>query len=243
MYRKAALLLILILASLGLYLACAKPNVVIFAFDKDFPPFSFVEDGRFTGFDLEVLTAVLARKGLHIVIRPLSWQEALKQLERGEVNVVSAMDKTVERLERYTFPATAYIEYRLNLFVGRNSRIRSVADLKHKRVATQKSTTYSDYLRGIDGVNIHLYETELEAIEALKKGKVDAYVGAFEVAAYYLKKTGWDGLRVINPPLQVTSMYFAVKKGDERLANYIDEGLAEIKQRGIYGRIYKRWFY
>lgn len=243
MYRKVALLLILALASLGLYLACAKPNVVVFAFDKEFPPFSFTEDGRYTGFDLEVLTAVLAKKGLHIVIRPLTWQEALDQLARGEVNVVSAMDKTVERLDRYTFPATPYIEYRLSLFVGKNSRIRSVKDLRGKRVATQKNTTYSDYLRGIEGVNIHLYPTELEAIDALKNGKVDAYVGAFEVASYYLKKTGWDGLSVAGQPLKVTSMYFAVKKGDERLANQIDEGLAEIKRRGIYGRIYKRWFY
>ena len=232
----------LALLAMAIFLACAPPNEITFAFDKDFPPFSFVANDEYTGYDLETLRAVLAKSGLKIKIKPMTWQEAQDQLARGKVDVVSAMDKTPERLKLYDFPDTCYVDYHLTLFVANGQGIKSIKDLKRKRIATQKSTTYQDFLRGIEGINIHLYETELEAIEALKKGKVDAYVGAYEVASYYLKQTGWGAIKVIGKPLKVTPMYFAVRQGNKKLVKLIDQGLLEIKQNGTRQRIYQKWF-
>lgn len=233
---------LLVCLALAIFLACAPANEVRYAFDRDFPPFSFIENEQYTGFDLDLLKAILAKSGLSIRITPLAWQAAQDQLAQGKVDIVSAMDKTPAREKLYDFPANPYVDYRLSLFVRNGREIKSLKDLKRKRIATQKSTTYQEFLRGIEGINIHLYETELDAIEALKKGKADAYVGAYEVASYYLKKTGWGTIKAVGEPLKVTPMYFAVRKGNKKLVKLIDEGLIRIKADGSHGRIYQKWF-
>lgn len=241
---KKGYLLLIFVSLLCLVVGCsfAGKRKVIYAFDKDFPPFSFVDEGKNTGFDLEILKVVLADKNVELVVEPMTWQEAQQALAKRRVHVVSAMDKTAERMKVYRFPDTPYVDYRLSIFTKPGARIESVKDLKGKRVATQKSTTYQDFLRGLKGVNIHLFETELEAIDALKKNKADAYVGAYEVASYYLKKTGRQGIRSTGRPLKITPMYFAVRKRDSELVKMIDDGLKAIKASGEYDRIYRQWF-
>lgn len=43
-------------------------------FDQDFPPMGFVgEDGKFTGFDLDLAAEVADRLGLDLVLQPIAW--------------------------------------------------------------------------------------------------------------------------------------------------------------------------
>lgn len=68
---------------------------MIYGFDREFPPFSFEEaQGIPTGFDVDLLKAVLRDKPVKLIMRPLSWDQVLVELSAGNITVTSGMAKT-----------------------------------------------------------------------------------------------------------------------------------------------------
>lgn len=80
--RLCQLLLCLALAAAG---AGQAAETVILYGDSDYPPYSYVENGRFTGIYVDMLT-LAARKmapEFNVELRPLPWKRGLAEMENG----------------------------------------------------------------------------------------------------------------------------------------------------------------
>ncbi len=221
--------------------AIAEDKTILYAFDKDYPPFTFMENGKPVGFDIEVLAAALKDKNVNMEYKPLSWGDAQEALKQGKVHVTSGMAKKEDRKKIYDFSHEPYSDLKITIFTTKKSNIRNLKDLKDKKVTTQKDSLYQKLLEQ-KGFKPVLYDTESEALLAVFQNKADAFVGSERTALFNIRKYNLRDVFPVSTPLEVSSLYYAVKKGNHELLGLIDEGMQRIRQDGTYDRIYRKWF-
>jgi glutamine transport system substrate-binding protein len=221
--------------------ALAQTKTYVYAFDHDYPPYTFMEKGKPAGFDIDIMTAIFKGKDVNIEYKPMQWGDVQEALRQGRVHVTSGMAKGEERKKIYDFSQLPVSELRISIFTTSRSNIRNLPDLTDKKVATQRGSLYQKLLER-KGFKPDLYETESEALVALFRNMADAFVGTEKTALYNIRKYNLKGMFPVGAPLEVSSIYYAVKKGDTDLLAGINEGMQQIKRDGTYDRIYRLWF-
>ena len=216
------------------------PRGVVFAIDKDFPPFTYLENGNPAGFDVDIVKAIFEKTEIMLTIKLMTWEQALSDLTIRKVHLVSGVDKSREREKLFIFCKSPLI-YDRGVIISKGN-INSPADLKCKRVATLKCSIYVSYIDKIKGIKLDLYATEGEALGALVSGRVDAFVGTERTALYNIKKHGYKGLKMAGKPIKQSPLYIAVRSTDKDLAVLIDKRQSEIVRDGTYKKIYTKWF-
>lgn len=234
-------ILILVLSSFTGSGICAEREV-IYAFDEEFPPFSYFENGSAAGFDIEIFQAILHDKKFQLTLQPMNWENVQDELTNGTVHLTSGMAMTDERKELYEFTDVPLSNLNVRLFVREQDGVKSIDDLKGKRIATQSGSLYHRILEEIEGLDLALYDTETEALQALADDSVQAFGGSEQTACYHIRKKGYKGIRAVGTPLKVTRTYFVARKGDGELVKAINTGMREIIANGVYDKIYRKWF-
>ena len=118
------------LAVLAAACACSPAGAfdgktLLVAGDENFPPYEFVDvlDGEsvYRGFNVDLLKAVALTTGYEIRFVPLPWSDALRALERGEVDAIGGMKYDREREKiydpknlSYPIPSASLVSKRTN---------------------------------------------------------------------------------------------------------------------------------
>ncbi|MFV0421852.1 cytidine deaminase [Oleidesulfovibrio sp.] len=221
----------------------AAPLKVVYGFDREFPPFSFEEaQGVPTGFDVELLQAILRDKPVKLILRPLSWDQVLVELSAGNISVTSGMAKTPQRELLYRFAERPTLPSRIMLFTKNHNRVGNVRLLRGQRVAVEKGSLQQRVLEGFGGLNIKLFNTKIDALKALYNDEVVAYGGPERTATYYINKLKLGGISTVGTPLNITDVFFAVNREQTALLKMMNDGMLEVMRNGEYDRIYRKWF-
>jgi cytidine deaminase len=217
-------------------------TTVVYGFDRDFPPFTFIQDGQAQGFDLDILQAALAAQPVKLTLRPGDWDDIQKALAAGRIQLTSGMARTPEREKTLLFCGPPLSALNVRLFTPTGSPVRSLADLAGQTLATQRGGLYERLAEKAPGVRLALFDSEPEALAALAHGQAQAFLGG-DLAAYYtIARKGYPGLGSVGTPLKTTAVYFVAAPGQAELARLVEAGLRRLKGEGSYDKIYRRWF-
>ena len=93
--------------------------------------------------------------------------------------------------------------------------IKSVNDLKGKKVGTLSGTVAQDILMKMGGVDVKIYAGQVEPYEDLAIGRLDAVLLDLPIAAYYAKPN--PKLKYAGQPVGEGFYAIAIRKGDEDL--------------------------
>jgi polar amino acid transport system substrate-binding protein len=253
-----AAVIVLATAALGLGKASAasldeikKRGYMIVATEDDFRPFEFIQDGRPTGFDNELLEVL--RKAVPFQVRQeiIPWTGLLAGVITGKYDVaLTAALITRERTQSLDF--TMPIADATHYYVKRNNdnSIKEIKDLNGKILGIQAGS----------GMLARL--PELEAMLAKTKGKIakvveyTSYPEAYQDLA--LGRTDFVINTVINLEALVDEKpnvfalgqavsgasyaAWAVKKGNAELLAFLDSFLAEKRADGTSAAMQKKWF-
>lgn len=76
----------------------AKEKVIIYA-DENYPPYTYIENGKITGIYVDLLRGINKKlKDFEIVIEPIPWSRAVKMIETGQAEaIIDAWYRPVER--------------------------------------------------------------------------------------------------------------------------------------------------
>ncbi len=216
---------------------------IIYAFDSDYPPHTYLKGEVPVGFDIEVLQAIIKGKGVKVVYRPMQWGDAQEALKAGTVHMSSGMAKTPERIKTYAFSDLPVSDFKTTLFSTKRGGVRSLNDIKDRKktVATQRGSLYQKILEE-RGITPSLYETEADAMIALAKGKADAFAGSEKTAFFNMTSHNLSGIFPVSTPLRVSSVYYVVRAGDPELLTFINDGMRAVIADGTYDKIYRKWF-
>lgn len=209
--------------------------------DATFPPMEFVENGKRTGFDVDLVEAIGKQLG-----RPIEWIDIdFKGLIPGLISkrfdmAVSAIYITDERKKVVDF-TNPYYAGGLVAMVKDNSPIRKLADLDGKKVTVQVGTKSVGYLQEhypkVQRVEV---EKNQEMFNLVDIGRADAAVTGKPAAYQYVRTR--PGLKVLDEQLTTEEYGMALRKDEPQLTKSVNDAIAKLKADGTYAAIVKKWF-
>jgi polar amino acid transport system substrate-binding protein len=239
--RRHFLFAAVTMAALGATTAHAQSNVLRVGTDATFPPMEYVDSGKRTGFDIELVEAIAKTMG-----RPVEWVDIdFKGLIPGLISkrfdmAVSAIYITDERKKVVDF-TTPYYAGGLVAMVKDNSPIRKLADLDGKKVTVQVGTKSVSYLQEhfpkVQRVEV---EKNQEMFNLVDIGRADAAVTGKPAAYQYVRTR--PGLKVLDEQLTTEEYGMALRKDEPQLTKAVNDAIAKLKADGTYAAIVKKWF-
>ena len=230
------------LAALATPLAASAAEPIRVGTDATFPPMEFVEAGKRTGFDVELVEALGKAMG-----RPIEWIDIdFKGLVPGLVSrrfdmAVSAIYITDERKKVVDFTVPYYAGGLVVLMKDGNPAITRPADLAGKKVSVQVGTKSVSFLKEkYPQAQLVEVEKNQEMFNLVDIGRTDAAVTGKPAAYQYARTKG--GLQVLPEQLTTEEYGMAVRKDLPELTKALNDALARLKADGSYGKIVAKWF-
>ena len=203
--------------------------------------------GNVGGFETEILQAVAQKQNIRFEFKPMlnTWEMLFKSIENKQADLLSAaMYPNPERAARFEV-SEPYMDTQFVLFVAKDAKINSLADLKDKRVAVfvksmaEKEILSLPYADKITTVPI---ESIYEGVKAVLSGKADAVYGDQVVLTYYANQFRDKGVYLhADAAAKKQHFVFLISKGNTELLAQVNAGLAAIKADGTLDRIKRKW--
>ncbi len=251
MKKTLSLLLVLLLAA-SVIPGCAKKQeaggTFTVGFDQDFPPMGFVgDDGKFTGFDLELAEEAAKRMGKEIVYQPIAWDSKDAELDSGTIDCIWNGFTISGREDSYTW-SDPYMENTQVFVVKKDSGINSVSDLAGKIVEVQADSSAEAALEEVENLELAGSFGTLQttpdyntALMDLDMGTVDAVGMDSTVAEYKITSGGMD-LVVLDEPFASETYGVGFKQGNSALRDQVNSTLKEMAADGTLKKISEKWF-
>lgn len=211
--------------------------------DAPYNPFDKISGTTYEGFDGEIVNAVARQMKLKVVPIDTSFDaiESGLAVKSHKCDMASsAITITDERKKNITFSAP-YYDSKQSLLVPTGSPIKSIKDLKGKKVGVQKDTTGATYAtKNATGAKVTAFPDDSAEYTAIQGHSVDALLQDLPVNLEHTK----DGKFTVVEQYDTGEQYgFAFNKvGSEDLVKAFDDGLAAIKKDGTYDKIYNKYF-
>jgi len=215
---------------------------------NNYHPYTFMNDkGEPDGFSVEIARAVAKSMDIELEIRADKWDQAMKELEAGSIDLLPMMAQSPERDKTFDFSVPHTIAYDTIFFKKGSTGIRTLEDLSNKTVIVMNRDIAHSYLLSSGSsksMTLNLVDSLPEALKQLAAGNGDAAIMPKLVGIVTAKKLN---LSEIETSPQIIGSYtrpfsFAVKDGNHALLERLNQGLNIIKSSGEYDAIYKKWF-
>ncbi len=213
--------------------------------DTTYPPFEFKEGNDYKGIDIDLIKAIAKNQGFKIELSPMDFGGIIPAMQANQLDVaIAGMSITDERKKVVDF-STPYFDAGLTVVVKEdNTSIKSVKDLKGKKVAVKKGTTGAKYAQDNAsklGITVVQFNDSPAMFQEVSNGNADALIEDYPVISYAIAQKDL-GLKIVGDRLNGDQYGIAVLKGQNAdLLKKIDAGLAELKKDGSYDKIIKTY--
>lgn len=222
----------------------------IVGFDAEFPPYGYMKDGEYVGFDLDLAAEVCKRNGWEFVKRPIAWDSKDSELETGAISCIWNGFTMNGRENQYTW-TTPYVDNSQVVIVKKGSGIEKLQDLAGKRIIVQSDSSALAALEGDDATeenkklrkslkDLQQVADYNSAFMNLESGMVDAIAMDIGVAAFQLQKK--DGQFVmLDERLSSEEYGVGFKKGNTKLRDEVQNTLLAMLDDGTFDSIADKW--
>lgn len=208
--------------------------------NAEFAPFEYLDKGKVTGFDIELIEAMAKEMKLEVKIQNMAFDGLLPALQMKKVDVVIAgMTETAERKKAVAF-STPYFKAKQVIITKKGKDIKDFKELAEKQVGVMLGFTGDAVVSEIKGVKVQRFDATYAAIMALEKGKLDAVVADSEPAKKYIES--YKDLVIASAPAEEEDYAIAVRKKDTALLNELNKALEAVKKNGTYDKLLKKYF-
>jgi len=203
----------------------------------DTPPFGYIDvRGKNAGVDVEIAKyfaryAFGRTQRLTFVCAPTAVREPLLSTNRVDL-VISTFTYTADRDTRIDF-SRAYYNATGRLLVKNDSPIRSLADIRGKKIATTSGSIYDRWMkRCFSGTEVIVVDSVTNAVLAFNQGRADAVM--FDDTSLAL-------IAATNPAAKLTDDLFlklpygiGIKQGNVELKRWVDARLNLMKRKDLF---------
>lgn len=217
---------------------------LIFGSDTAYAPFEFQgDDGKLTGFDVELIDAIEEVAGVEIEIKGMNFDGIIPALESGSIDgAISAMTITDERKQKVDFSIPYYLSGQCVAVRANNETIKGFDDLEGKKLGAQIGTTGAMEAHKVPNAEVTEYNIIGDAFLDLQSGAIDAVVNDFPVTAYYIQQGNSDKVKIVGDMRTSEHYGIAVPKSKPEVLETINNALATLKENGKFAELYKKWF-
>ena len=235
-------ILLAVVATFGLCSVLHAQQVLTVATDATFPPMEFVENGKRTGFDVELVEAVAKQMGRTVEWTGIDFKGLIPALVSKRVDMaVSAIYNTDERRKVVDFTVPYYAGGLVAMVKADNTTIKTPADLNGKKVSVQVGTKSVTYVKEkYPQVQLMEVEKNQEMFNLVDIGRSDAAVTGRPAAFQYVRTR--PGLKVLDEALTTEEYGMALRKDTPELTKAVNAAIDKLKADGTYAALIKKWF-
>lgn len=211
-----------------------------------YAPFQSKKGDKVVGFDVDLIDLVAKELGVkqEIVDTPFEGIKSGQDLNTGKCDIAAAgMTITDDRKKVIDF-SKPYFDATQALLVKTGSGIKTLDDLKGKKLGVQSGTTGKDYIdaQKLQGVKVLEFEDLATEQQALSTGQINGAVNDLPVWLDYIK--GNPGKFEVATQFDTGEQYgFGIKKGgNPKLLETVNKVLDKAKSDGTYIKLYEKWF-
>jgi glutamine transport system substrate-binding protein len=240
---KAALVGFAFALALPATTALAQGKELVVATDTAFVPFEFKQDGKYTGFDIELWEAIAKEAGLQFRWQPMDFNGIIPGLQTRNIDAALAGITIRDDRKQVIDFSDPYYESGLAILVGvDNNTIKTAKDLGGKTVAVKIGTATVDFMnKNVPTAKLKLFPNIDNAFLELATGRVDAVVHDTPNLQYFAKTGGQGRVKVVGSLKSGDYYGIGFPKGSE-LVPVVNKALKTLKDNGQYQTIYTKWF-
>ncbi|MFM0594848.1 MULTISPECIES: ABC transporter substrate-binding protein [Paraburkholderia] len=220
------------------------PGKLIAGVDANNKPYSYIDNGTMTGFDVELLRAIAAKLGLSADFRAQDFSGLLPSVANQQIDLAAgSISITKDRLKMVDF-SEGYLTGLLSVATLPDSPISSdPASVKGKRIGVVQGTiedTYSDSY--LPGALIVRFPNLNAGFLSLRSKYIDGY---------FVDKTLVAGLQSKYPQLSIADKLdisavnlpagFPVHKGNAKLEAALNRTLDQLVADGTWLKLYEKF--
>ena len=199
---------------------------------RDCPPFEYREKGQDQGLAHDLLVEAARQVSLTVVVDETGWTEALESFRAGhpKVDLLLAISNSPERAGFVGF-TRPYVTFPQVIFTTKDHAfVSGLADLHNERVAVEHDYLMEGWLlRDLPAGHVKVVNSTDEALLALSRGQVGAYIGNLATASHLIDRKGLANLKVAAPsPYEDESFSLGVRKDAPLLLSALQKGLDAI---------------
>lgn len=207
-------------------------------------PFSFTEsDGSLSGFDVDVVRALLQQLGMDMAAESDSLQRLRQKLLNKEIDFIgNQLLVTPENRRHFDF-AKPYASIQLVSVLHENDErdFLSLDDFLGKKLGVLASTGMLDQTRGVLGKAVQGFERIEDALRALAERQLDAVLEENLIAEHFIERDALP-LKVGAPFAAPLRAGLALPKGAKDLETRLSEAVQSFVKTPLFKRISSQWF-
>jgi polar amino acid transport system substrate-binding protein len=215
----------------------------------DFPPFNYRDkSGQLVGYNIDLAGKICSLLKIACTIQSWPWDQATKALADNQGDaLIAGLAVTPQNARQLDF-SDIYFGFPAR-FVTRAADAKGFDpdQLAGKTVAVRKGSAHADFARRYLPKAVAMpFDTEDDALAAVKAGKAFAYFGDGMRAAFWLNDNAgccaFAGKPYFRPDLFGQGLAVAVPAGRDSVREAINSALVRLKRDGTLDALYLRWF-
>ena len=259
-FKKALCLVLALAMTVAMLAACGSKDdantdgdsakkTFIMGVDPEYPPFSYLgDDGKFTGFDVEICQAVCDELGWDLKVFGVNWDQKLVQLDSNECDCIWSGMTILDSMKDAGYVISKpYYDNTQVIMVKEGSDIKSSADLAGKSVAVQLGTSGESLLSeggDLESLaktfgSLMTCDSFLKCFTELGGGAVDAVIVDKPVATSYVQQNA--GFTILDEELGAEQYGIAFRSGDQELCDTVQAAVQKLVDNGTYAKIAKKY--
>ncbi len=183
---------------IGIILLCISKsalsdNPLIFVGDDDFPPYSYQNNGKLVGIDVEIIQEMAKRLKLDITIDLVPWKRLIRMTQNGQCDGSFSLFHTKKResFAFYAFSQPIHVS-RFPVFFKKDKKIQfnTIKDLYGKTIGINRGFSISEAFDTAvkQGKIIVNEENEVDVnIVLTANNKIDGFTNNYDVTKYKIK--------------------------------------------------------
>ncbi len=216
---------------------------IVIGGDQNFPPFEYLdENGRPTGFNVEITRAIARQVGIDVEVHLGPWTDIRQGLAQGEIDAIQGMFYSPDRNQTFDFSSPYKVIHYISV-IRKGSELppTTMGNLAGKSIVVQDGDIMHDFLvkKGL-GKQVSVAESMEEALGILAGGQHDCALVPRLTALYLIKKNELNNLTIAQRPFLSPEYCYAVPHNSRFLLAQFNEGLKVLKETGEYRHIYNK---
>jgi polar amino acid transport system substrate-binding protein len=219
-----------------------RTGVMATANSFEYVPFGYIENGKMTGFDVDLGEELARRMGVKITWEKIDFKGIIAALTSSRLDLlITAMTYSPERAERIDF-SRPYFDGGIGAAYRTGMPISKPDDLKGKVIGVQIGSAGAAWTRdkyAADAKDVKTYDTLFLALKDLESGRVETVVSALPSVRHSVKK-----LKDIaySEPWDHRDVGINTRKDDKDLLAEINKHMAAMEADGTMKKLVDKWF-
>lgn len=216
---------------------------IIIGTEGTYPPFTFHdENGKLTGFDVELAEEVAKRLGVKPVFKETQWDGLFAGLDANRFDMIAnEVGIREDRQKKYDF-SNPYVSSSAALVIaGDKEKPATFEDVKGLKAAQSLTSNYADLAKK-NGAEIVGVEGFSQAVELLNSGRVDFTINDRLSVLNYQQTKKDANIKIADVEKEASQSGFMFRKGSDSLVQEVNKALEDMRADGTYDKIAKKWF-